>query len=70
MAKIYRKFEFPKDVATILKYLYGHGIVMCTEATVVNMYREFCDECYSASWLNPDADVLEHFSNWLAEYDW
>ena len=70
MAKIYRKFEYPEDVVKILKYLNSHGAVMCTETTVVNMYRQFSDECYDAQWLNPDDDILEHFSNWLAEYDW
>ena len=70
--RLYVKFDeyeshHKTDVAKIMLYLQNHGMLYVTMKTVVEKYRDFCDEKASASWLTPDDDTLEEFADWLAD---
>lgn len=71
---IFKRYEnftshYPEDLKQIRNYLEQIGILNCTDKKLDNLWRYFSDDKYSASWLDPTDDSLEHFAYWLEKYE-
>jgi len=70
--KIYEKyehFEFPDDMKKIMDYLRAHGTVYVSAGVIEDFYRRYSEDEFCAQWMNVDGNILEHFSDWLYEFD-
>ena len=62
-------FSYPEDMEKILDYLNSHGKILVKESTIEDLYYDFSDENYSAGWMGVNDEVLEHFEDWLNDYE-
>ena len=56
---------YPKEVKQIRAGLEKLRTVSCTDAELGQAWRDFSDECYCASFLNPDNESIRYFAEWL-----
>ena len=66
--KFFNKKEDPKyqkEVNQIRIGLEKLGTVSCTDYELGQVWRDFSDECYCASFLIPDDESIRHFAKWL-----
>lgn len=71
--KVYKKhdkykFIYPDDMEKILNFLSKHGEIFVSDSTIEDLYFEFSNERYSASWVSVNERLLEEFTDWLDEY--
>lgn len=64
-----KTFTYPDEMARIMEYLSGHGLVNVPAESIEHYYRVFSDEKYSAGWICVDSDILPEFANWLSEWE-
>ena len=64
-----KNYRYPDDMKKILDYLNKCGKILVKDSTIEDLYYEFSDNFYSASWLNPSDGVLEQFEGWLNNYE-
>lgn len=62
-------FSYPEDMELILAYLNEHGKLNITDSAVEDLYYEFSDEQYCASWMSVNEQMLKEFEEWLYYYD-
>jgi len=72
--KVYEKyrderFYYPEDMERILRYLNNHGNILVKPTTIEQLYFEFSDNKYCASWMSVNEDILEEFADWLDEFE-
>lgn len=72
--KVYERNEknnytYPDEMEKILDYLNKCGKVLAKGSIIENLYYEFSDEKYCASWMEVNEQMLEEFEKWLHEYD-
>lgn len=65
----YAKFAYPEDMRLILDYLNAHGKILVKESTIEDLYYDFSDEKYCASWMCVNEQMLEEFEDWLNELE-
>ena len=65
----YEQYEFPDDMKKIMGYLQEHGTVLVSTSTIEKFYRKYSEEEFCAQWMVVDENILEHFSDWLYEFD-
>lgn len=65
----YSCFVYPDEMAKIMSYLNDRGRLFVSPRTVENLYFEFSDSRYSASWMYVCDERLEEFEEWLMSYD-
>lgn len=63
------KFAYPEDMRLILDYLNTHGKILVKESTIEDLYYDFSDEKYCASWMCVNGQMLEEFEDWLNELE-
>ena len=71
---IFQRYEhadifYPEDLKRIRSYLEKIGTLNCTDKKLDSLWCKFSEEEYCAGWLNPHDDLLEHFADWLEEYE-
>ena len=83
--KVFEPFEdtrlwYPEDMEKILAYLNSKGTLLVSNGRVQELYGDFSEERYCASWMglweeNDDEDkahneiLLREFYYWLTDYD-
>lgn len=67
--KLKFEYEYPEDMKLILDYLNEHGEILVGELIIEDLYRDFSDEKYCASWMGVNEQRLEEFEDWLEHYD-
>ena len=60
-------FTYPEDMKLILNYLNSHGKIFVKESTIEDLYYEFSDRKYCASWMGVNEQMLEEFEEWLVD---
>ena len=66
--KFFNKKEeprYPEDVKYIRAELEKLGEVNGTDYEIGQAWRDFSEECYCASFLNPDNESIKYFAEWL-----
>lgn len=71
--KVYKRhnkynFAYPNDMEKILNYLSKHGEILVDDSTIENLYYDFSDIKYDASWMSVNEQMLEEFEDWLNDY--
>lgn len=66
-----RKYNYlyPEDMKMILNYLNEHGKILVSDSDIENLYCDFSDEKYCASWMGVNEQMLEEFEDWLEHYN-
>ena len=62
-------FVYPEEMKLILDYLNSHGKILVKESTIEDLYFEFSDDMYCASWMGVNEQRLEEFEDWLNELE-
>lgn len=63
------RYTYPEDMRLILDYLNTHGKILVKESTIEDLYYDFSDEKYCASWMCVNEQMLEEFEDWLNELE-
>lgn len=63
------RYTYPEDMKLILDYLNTHGKILVKESTIEDLYYDFSDEKYCASWMCVNEQMLEEFEDWLNELE-
>lgn len=68
--KLYHKDEedptYPEDVKYIRAELeLAYGAVECSNAKLGELWRDFSNDVYSASFMNPSPLSIHEFASWL-----
>lgn len=63
------KYTYPEDMKMILDYLNEHGKILVSDSDIENLYYDFSDEKYCASWMGVNEQMLEEFEDWLEHYN-
>lgn len=61
--------KYPKDLEEIKDYLKSKGTINVKYKTLDSLYRDFCNQEYSASWMSLDSEILDEFARWLSELE-
>jgi hypothetical protein len=63
--------EYPEDLSIIRGSLECVGDInpSITEERLDDLYREFCDMKYSASWLDISEEIIDEFTKYLSKKD-
>jgi hypothetical protein len=66
-----RKYNYlyPEDMKMILNYLNEHGKILVSDSDIEDLYCDFSDEKYCASWMGVNEQMLEEFEDWLEHYN-
>ena len=64
-----RKYKFDFDYPEDMKLILDYGEILVGELTIEDLYRDFSDEKYCASWMGVNEQRLEEFEDWLEHYD-
>lgn len=62
-------FTYPDEMKRILDYLNEHGKILVKPSTIESLYYDFSSECYCATWMCVNDNMLEKFENWLIKKD-
>lgn len=65
----YSSFTYPEEMKLILDYLNSHGQILVEESTIEDLYYDFSEEKYCASWMGVNDRLLGEFEDWLTEVD-
>lgn len=71
--KVYERnescFTYPDEMERILAYLNERGKINVKASTIENLYYDFSDERYCATWMCIDENLLAEFEEWLTDID-
>lgn len=60
-------YRYPDEMEKILNYLNKCGKVLVKGSIIEDLYYDFSDEKYCASWMSVNEQRLEEFEEWLNE---
>lgn len=71
--KVYERndklFTYPDEMERILTYLNERGKNNVKASSIENLYYNFSDERYCATWMCVDESLLAEFEEWLTHVD-
>lgn len=71
--KVYERndklFTYPDEMERILTYLNERGKNNVKASSIENLYYNFSDERYCATWMCVDESLLAEFEEWLIHVD-
>ena len=62
-------FTYPDEMKKIISFLESIGTININYDTLERLYYDFSEECYSASWITVNEDILKEFARWLEDVD-
>ena len=65
----YNNFRYPEDMKLIIDYLKTHGKILVKYSVIENLYYDFSEEKYDASWMSVDKKRLEEFEEYLNNWE-
>lgn len=61
--------EIKDDLEEVKVYLKSKGVINIKYKSLDHLYRRFCDQEYSASWMSINSVILEEFAIWLSKIE-
>ena len=62
-------FRYPDEMEKILNYLNTVGKIFVSPKKIEELYEDFSEEKYCASWMGVNDELLEQFADWLEDYE-
>lgn len=60
-------FKYPEDMQTILNYLSQNGRINVSPEQIEELYSDFSEEEYCASWMTVSESTLSAFTEYISQ---